>query len=165
MLSEEELQRHSPVSPMVIGKKLSDDIQRYVREQKLGYYPALDFFKENEAIDASLLDAVSNLSWLAGQLVRNEIRIKLRPVFSSVKVEAIRSTAYAMPKIRPRDNNLGIKLAAHYAPDTVKVDLRLGVMQKHEAVGDMSQYASHLVMRWLTPSLRSLVIDSSRLVQ
>ena len=49
---EQVFDRHLPSSPRVVGAALADAVAAYALENRLGYYPALDFFQEHRALNA-----------------------------------------------------------------------------------------------------------------
>ena len=78
-----------PASPVRVGEELAEQISSIVTQEKLGYYPALEYFREQEGFDKDLLDAADQISWVATSLVREEVQLKLRPVFASLRFEGI----------------------------------------------------------------------------
>ncbi|UCE89554.1 MAG: hypothetical protein JSW10_01570 [Pseudomonadota bacterium] len=148
-VSHSTLQHRSPASPEIIGGELAQQVSAYVQQEKLGYYPALDYFRDHGELDKDLLDAVEAVGWLASQMVSGEVRSRLRPVFSSLRFESIQTVAFTMPGVRPGDTNALHKLANHYTPDTVKLAMIVSLLQRHESAEAAQRAAHGLVCRWL----------------
>jgi len=181
-LSEEVLANYLPASPQVVGEELAEAVQGLVREQKLGYFPALEYFRAEPGMDEGLLDAVDHIAWLATSLVRDEVRRRLRPVFASVRFSALQALAFTLPPVRPGQPQAFERLARHYTPDTVKADLLLDLVQKgpppmpseagDAAAGgtdgdpgsDLGPLAGQMVRRWLAPCFAELEITAARSV-
>ena len=84
----EDLDSQSGVASSVVAKALAKQVADYEKEQHLGYYPALEYFQQSsEAVDTGLLDAADNMAWLSTRLVREEVRKRLRPIFSSLRID------------------------------------------------------------------------------
>lgn len=158
-------ERFLPASPVRVGEELAELVDQYARKQKLGYYPALEFFRDIENFDSELLDAVDHISWVATSLVREEVQLKLRPLFSSVRIEGIQSLAYTMPAVRPGQANVSQRLAMHYTPDAVKLDLTLSLLRKDTPREGLEKFAAHVVERWLKDSFATLDITSMHRVE
>lgn len=154
------MQRHLSASPYVVGEELAAQISAYSVANKLGYYPAIDFFQDNGDIEQDLLDAVGNISWLITNMVREEVRIRLRPAFSSVKFESLQTQAFTMPTVRPGQNNALQILTEHYTPDQVKVNIIASMLRKQENSHAAEQMARHLVCHWLKNRFESLEITN-----
>lgn len=159
-LSEDTMQRHMSASPYVVGEELASQISEYARQNDLGYYPAIDFFLHNGGIEKDLLDAAGNISWLITNLVREEVRIRLRPVFSSIRFESLQTHAYTMPGVRPGQNNAYQLLVDHYTPDEVKVNIIATLVRKRESLHEAEQMARHQVCRWLKGRFDALEITN-----
>lgn len=159
-LTGESMQRHMSASPYVVGEELATQITRYAKEHKLGYYPAIDFFQHNGGVDQDLLDAAGNISWLVTNMVREEVRVRLRPLFSNIKFESLHTQAYTMPTIRPGQHNAYPLLVDHYTPDQVKVNIIASLLRKRESPREAEQMARHQVCRWLKDRFESLEITN-----
>lgn len=171
-LSEEAMASYLSASPQVVGEELAQAVQAVVRAQKLGYFPALEYFRAEPGIDDALLDAVDHIAWLATTVVRDEVRRRLRPVFASVRFSALQTLAFTLPPVRPGQPRALERLAQHYTPDTVKADLLLDLVQRGappaEATGEgtgedgLGHLAAQMVTRWLEPCFAELEITASR---
>ncbi len=157
----ESLERHLAASPVVVGDEMARQVVAYERQNHLGYFPAVDFFIQHGGIETDLLDALQNITWVVTNLVRNEIRIKLRPVFSKLRFESIQTLAYTMPTVRPGDNNVMDKLAQHYSATSVKVSVLATLIQKFADSEAAQNMAKSLCYRWLEPAFAQFEVTSS----
>ena len=153
------LDQHIPASPFIVGEELADQIYHYSRDNKLGYYPALEYFQDKD-IEKDLLDAAENISWVVSNLVREELQKRLRPVFSTISFESIQNIAFTLPQIRPGDSNDIHKLSAHYTPDHVKVNMIASLVRKAISPEAAEQYTRIMVNRWLNERFADLEITS-----
>lgn len=160
---EETLMRHLACSPARVGWELAKEIDAYVREQSTGYYPALEYFRNVSAIDKDLLDSADQVAWLMSKLAREEVQIKLRPVFSAVQFQTVQTLAFTMPPVRPNQARAIEKLAAFYTPTTVKLELVLSMVRKDSDTAEhkVEGYARKMVYRWLRDSFESVEVTSS----
>lgn len=156
--------KYLPASPVRVGEELAENVHELVQREHLGYYPALEFFRGREGFDENLLDAADHIAWIATSLVRDEVQTKLRPVFSTVRFNGIQCLAFTLPSIRPGQPNALQRLARHYTPDAVKLDLELTLLRKDQANEGLDRFASHVVCRWLKQSFASLEITSTQLI-
>ena len=98
-------------------------------------------------------------------LVRNEIRIRLRPVFSLIKFEQIKTLAYTLPSVRPGDNNVLDKLIAHYSATTVKLNILATLIQKFHDEHAAEKMATSMCYRWLKPQFETFEVTSSTVIK
>jgi hypothetical protein len=164
-LSEEAVLQHSPSSPVVIGNELTDQIHEYVKNNKMGYYPALDFFammreKGQGGLDPDLIDASESISWLLCRLVRNEFQTRLRQAFSSVTFQSVQTIAYTMPPVRYGANNTLHDLLLHYTPLSVKLDIELSMTSTHQPDEGVEMFISNTLYRLLEDSFESIEVGS-----
>jgi hypothetical protein len=163
-IGEDVIEQHIPVSVEVIGTQLSEEVDAYARRERLGYYPPLSFFEEYGGIDAELLETARNVAWLAAQLAREEVRTRLRTVFSNIRIEAVQSVAFSMPTTRPSQPNALINLTRHCTPDEIRLDLVATLIQKREAGEGLERFARNVVHRWLSKSFDAVEVTSARVV-
>ena len=163
-LKAETLQQYLPCSADIIGKTLADIADEYQRNNKTGYYPAIDFFKTLDTVDPDLITSAEQLSWLVSKLARETVQSKLRPIFSSVTLQSIQTLAFSLPKVRPNKADAVEQLSKHYTPDTVKIELVLTMMRRDsEADDDRAEpYARKMMFRWLESAFEIVTITSSR---
>jgi len=163
-LSEEVVLQHSPSSAVVIGNELARQVHDYVSKNKMGYYPALDYFSNEltgqDGLDPDLIDATESMSWLVCRLVRNEFQSKLRQVFSSVKFQAVQTIAYTMPAVRFGSANALHDLSSHYTPLSVKLELVLSRVSKGQGDEGAEEFIRNAIQRWLKDSFESIEVSS-----
>ncbi len=134
---EEVVEAQVGYLPWVLGENLAGQVDTYVMEERMGYYPALDYFRDQpEAVDPALLSLIDEVANFCASYVWRELRRRLARVFSSAQIEQLQCTAYTMPRMRPNRSNGPMELAQHYAPDTLKVELLLSSIQKERFAGE-----------------------------
>ena len=143
----EVLERHLPSSADVVGETLTDRVIELVKEQNLGYFPPLDYFQKQNAIDTDLMDAAETIGWFAAKMVREEIQRKMRAFFSTISFQSVQCTAFSMPGVRPSQPNAYHALLMHYTPNTVKLDLVATVLKKQERPDGLANWAKQLFRR------------------
>ena len=134
---EEVVEQQVGYLPWVLGENLAGQVDTYVMEERLGYYPALDYFRDHpEAVDPALLHLIDEVATFCAGYARRELRRRLSRLFSNVEFEQMQCTAYTMPRMRPNRSNGPMELAQHYAPDTLKMELLLSSIQKERFEGE-----------------------------
>lgn len=163
-LKPESLQQYLPCSANIIGQTLSSIADEYEKENKTGYYPAMDFFKTLDNVDPDLIASAEQVSWLVSKLARETIQSKLRPIFSSVQFQSIQTLAFSLPKVRPNNVDAVDQLSKHYTPDSVKIELIVTMMRRDsEAEDDRAEpYARKMMFRWLEAEFETIEVASSK---
>ena len=163
-LKPESLQQYLPCSANIIGQTLAAIADEYEKENRTGYYPAMDFFKTLETVDPDLIASAEQVSWLVSKLARETIQSKLRPIFSSVQFQSIQTLAFSLPKVRPNKADAIEQLAKHYTPDTVKIELLVTMMRRDSEAEDSraEPYARKMVFRWLDAEFESVEVTNSK---
>ena len=163
-LKAEDLQQYLPCSANVIGQTLAQIASEYEKQNKAGYYPAIDFFKTQENVDPDLITSAEQVAWLVSKLARETIQSKLRPIFSSVQFRSIQTLAFALPNIRPNKADAIEQLAKHYTPDSVKVELILTMMRRDSEAEDgrAEPYARKMMFRWLESEFENIEVKNSK---
>ncbi len=163
-LKPESLQQYLPCSANIIGQSLAAIADEYEKQNKTGYYPAMDFFKTLETVDPDLIASAEQVSWLVSKLARETIQSKLRPIFSSVQFQSIQTLAFSLPKVRPNKADAIEQLAKHYTPDTVKIELLVTMMRRDSEAEDSraEPYARKMVFRWLDAEFESVEVTNSK---
>ena len=164
VVTDESLERHLAATPSVVTNELVSQIILYEKENHLGYFPALDYYIDNNAIDTDLVSALQNISWVVASMVRNEVKIKLRPVFSNIKFENIQTLAYTLPQVRINDTQLTEKLTEHFSATAVKVNLTATLIQKFIDKNAAEKLAKNLAYQWLKDSFQSVDISACKAV-
>lgn len=163
-LQAEALQQYLPCSASIIGQTLASIADEYEKENRTGYYPAMDFFKTLDSVDPDLITSAEQVSWLVSKLARETIQSKLRPIFSSVQFQSIQTLAFSLPKVRPNKPDVMEELAKHYTPDSVKIELVLTMMRRDSEAEDnrAEPYARKMMFRWLEAEFETVEISSSK---
>jgi len=164
-VSAESLDQHLAASPSVVSEELVAQIVKYEQLHHLGYYPALDFYIQNDVLDLDLIDAIKNISWVITSMARNEVRIKLRPAFSNIKFENIQPLAYIMPTVRVNDPDKNEKLSEHFSLSTVKLNLIATLIQKVVDKQAAQSFAKNLAYRWLKDTFSDVEITSATVIE
>jgi len=162
VVPEAALEQHIAASPSIVSEEIVAAVKEYEKAHKLGYFPAIDFYINNNGIDPDLLDAMQSISWVVTNMVRNEIRIKMRPVFSNIKFETIQSLAQTLPPVRIKDEKLTQKLMEHFNTTTVKVNLTATLIQKFIDKETAEKLAKNLAYQWLKGSFEKVTVNSSK---
>ncbi len=160
---EEILQRHLHASPAKVGEQLARVVDQYSRKHKLGYYPAIEFFRQVPEIDQSLIESSEQLAWVVSKVAREEVQSRLRPIFSSVKFLSVQTEAFALPPFRPNHPSALEQLAKHYTPDTVRLELLVSMLRKdNDQRGDAAEtYARKMIYRWLRGIFQDVDVTAS----
>ena len=148
-----------------MGPSLSGQVNRYARENKLGYYPALDFFKQNQGVDQELLDTAEHISWLVCEWAQRQIRLRLREPFSNVQFDQVQSVAYSMPRVRPSAAGAEELLAEHFTPDSVRLTVITSSIERSNInLQGYEKLAVHKFRRWLDPVFESIGISDAHVI-
>jgi len=158
------LQKHLPAPIDKLGEQLANEVHKQVTESGLGYYPALDYFRDQQAFPVYLLDAVDEVSLLASEIVTQKISDVLVPIFSNVKIANIQCQSFALPAIRPGMPDARKSLAKHYTPNQLKFEMVVSVFQKNSPQEGFEKYADNTVYRWLSEIFEKVKIFWARLL-
>lgn len=157
---ETALERHLAASPRVVAENLAEQVMAYERKHSLGYYPAIDFFQQHGGVEPELISALENISWVLTSMVRNEIRLRLRPVFSQLKIESLKTLAFTMPTVRPGQQNDHIKLVEHFSATSVKANLIATLLQKLVDPQAAARMTESMCYRWLKEHFNTIDVTS-----
>lgn len=144
------------------GPQVARQIHAYVQSHRLGYYPALSYFETRPEIDPGLVAAVEQVGAFVCNHVRAEIRTRLWPVFSHVRVAHMQLLATTLPAVRPNNADVLTALIAHYTPNSVKVDMVLSNLEKGEPAPGLERFAASKVVRWLGEAFEAVEITDAR---
>jgi len=161
----QDLGKHLPASPFVVGEEISEKAIAYEIENKLGYFPAIDFLKQQNAIDEDIVKTIENIAWLVSNLVREEITKRLTPAFSTIQFEKIQLHALKMPTVRPNKNNTAHDLAMHYAADHAHVSIITTAIKNYDDAVTSERMTKNLIHRWLNDHVDALEITSVNYIQ
>jgi hypothetical protein len=149
-------------SPRVVGRHLAEQVLARVERDGLGYFPAVDYFRNDADMDPDLLEALDHIAWFVTGLVRDEVSRWLGPAFSRLQVETAQCTALTMPPVRRTQRNALDALARHYTPDTVKLALTADSVARepHPDPQAVTRKARHEVSRWLGTRFEHLEVTN-----
>ncbi len=161
---DETVEHNVGYLPWVIGENLAAQVNSYVLEHHLGYYPALDFFRgRNETVDPALLELTDQIALFCTSLARREFRRRLSRSFSAVEVQRVQCIAFTMPRVRPSQSLPPRELARHYAPHRVKLELVVSSIQK-DSTGDVRRHSMEKVARWAKEPFERLEVVNARVL-
>lgn len=147
-VSQDIVEQATGYMPWVLGENLAGMVDAHVMEQQLGYYPALDYFRDlPNVVDTSLLSLIDEIAIFSAEYARRELRHRLARAFSTIKVEQMQCTAYTMPRVRPNHGGAPEALALHYSPDTLKVELLLEILRE-EALDGVETLVLNRLTQW-----------------
>ena len=158
-------ERHSGFCPHRIAAQLAAQVDAYAREEALGYYPALEYFRDRDAVDEQLIAALDQLIWLATSLVREELTTRLRPLFASVQIQSMQAVAYSMPQVRPGQPDAAARLAEHLTANRARFDLLLALLRKGGDTGGLESYIKRASRRHLSPAFDSIDLGNVKVLE
>lgn len=153
---------------LAMGPNLAQQVHDYVMQHKLGYYPALDYFlQQDESIDPHLLAAAQHVAALVQDLVTRQIKQTLREPFSHVRIDTIQPLCFALPRVRPNDPDALTALAKHYSPYQLRIGMTVSSLEKHGSVAHQGyeKLVRHKLKRWLEAEFEAIDIVDARLAQ
>lgn len=162
---QQDLEKHLPASPHVVGEEIAEQAIIYEEDNKLGYYPAVEFLKQQKAIDDDLVKAIENIVWLVSNLIREELTKRLRPAFSTIEFEKIQLHSLKMPAVRPHKKNARYDLVAHYTPDHAHVSLILTSIKHYDDPTTAERMTKNIIHRWLNDHVEGLEITSANHIE
>ena len=145
-----------------LGRTLAERVQTIVRADRLGYYPALDFFKDHPDMDPALMGAVKTLAAQIRKRVKREVQTHLWPVFSSVRIERATSLAFTLPRMTPAQSDALEKLAQHYFPNSVRLELVLTTLDKQHRLEEVENFSAQKAIRNLRDVFESVSVSTTR---
>jgi hypothetical protein len=117
--------------PWVLGDSLAAQVHAHVGSARLGYYPALDYFRDPATgVDGSLILLIDEIAEFCSQYSRRELRRRLSGAFSNIRFDQVHCTAYTMPRIHPGQIQSLSDLGRHYAPSTIRLGLLLSTIER-----------------------------------
>ena len=151
--------------PWVLGENLAGQVDAWVMERGMGYYPALDYFRDHpEAVDPALLVLIDEIATFCAAYARRELRRRLSRAVSSVQIEQAQCTAYTMPRVRPSRSGAPAGLALHYTPATLKMELLLSSIQRGSFEG-LEELALSKLIRWGREPFETFQVNGSKLLK
>lgn len=145
-----------------IGLDLAANVDRIVREEGLGYYPAIEYFVGHAGMDAARVDHLKDVAARIRKRVKREVQTHLWPVFSGLQIEQAESLAFTLPRIPFSANDALDRLAVHLFPNRVRLDLILSTLDKHARLEEAESITSTKVMRNLRDVFASVEVSAVR---
>ena len=161
-IAPERLEVLLSAAEMNLGHTLAARVEAIVRTDKLGYYPALDFFDGHPDMDQELITMAKSLAAQIRKRVKREVQTHLWPVFSSVRIERATSLAFTLPRMTPAQPEALEKLAQHYFPNIVRIELVLSTLDKLHRLEEVENFSAQKVMRNLRDAFETVHVTASR---
>lgn len=161
VLAADRLEALLSTAEMRIGRALAECVTKIVQEDKLGYYPALEYFENNTKLDPELLITVKALAAQIRKRVKREVQIHLWPVFSSVRIERASTLAFTIPRITMSQPDALGKLALHYFPSAVRLELVLTTLDKQHRLEEVEKFSSDKAVHNLRDVFESVSVSSA----
>lgn len=159
------LARHFPAPVEDLSRAVAGKIDCFVRQQALGYYPAIEFFRDRtDIIEPYLMDAFDQVAAASQSLAQQGALAMLQPLFSSVTCNSIITLGYALPRVRPNDSDAQQTLILHLTPNRVKLELTLTLFQKQAPTDSLAPAVKMMVLHWLTEVLEEMDVIYARLL-
>lgn len=164
-VSPSYLRQHLGVMGATLGTDLANAVDAATREQRLGYFPALDYFIDQAGVNPALLTTTSNLARTVRDHVRREVQQHLAPFFSQIIIRRITSPAYTLPRVSPQQADALEALARHYFPDSVRLDLVVSSVERGPHVENPEQTATRRVLWNLRDYFERVEVTDARLLE
>jgi hypothetical protein len=145
-----------------IGRSLAERVDTIVRNEKYGYYPALDFFEGHAGMGPELLVQVKTLAAQIRKRVKRDVQTHLWPVFSSVHIERATTLAFTLPRMTPAQPDALARLAQHYFPNAVRLELVLTTLDKQHRLDEAEKFSSDKAVRNLRDVFESVSVTATR---
>lgn len=145
-----------------IGRRLAEQVDAIVRRERLGYYPALDFFEGHADLKPGILDELKTLAAHIRKRVKRDTQTHLWPIFSSVQIERATSVAFTLLRLSPTQPEALEKLAQHYFPNTVRLELILGTLDKQHRLEVAEKFSANKVVRHLSEVFESVTVTATQ---
>jgi len=148
-----------------LATRLAGCVDGWVRNEKLGYYPALDFLASRGVIGAEDFAALRALAATVRKRVKRDVQTRLWPVFSGVHMERAQSLAFLLPRFTPGRPEAVQLLARHYFPNIVRLELILASLDQHSRLADVAGITEQKVVRNLRDAFEAVAVSAVRRVE
>jgi hypothetical protein len=162
VMASERLDAQLNEAEKQIGRALAERIDAIVRSEKLGYYPALDYFEGHAGVQPELLAMVKTVAAQIRKRVKRDALTHLWPVFSSVHIERATTLAFTLPRVTPAQPDALTRLAQHYFPNAVRLELVLTTLDKQHQLDEAEKFSSQKVVRNLRDAFASVTVTATR---
>lgn len=160
-MAEVILQRHLVSSPRNMAKVLAKEIDAYVRTNKLGYYPALNYFRGRQGVDQELLKVVEETGLIVCRLAEELLISDLKPAFSNVQIQSIKPIAFSLPPVRLTTADHMEHLVHHLTVSNIKIGMVASSIEKLAETDDIGKIAERKIWRWLQEDFESIKVVSA----
>lgn len=147
-----------------LAHHLARQVDAIVRGERLGYYPALDYFEGHADLEPGSIEALKTLAAHIRKRVKRDTQTHLWPVFSSVQIERATSLAFTLLRLSPTQPDALEKLALHYFPNAVRLELILGTLDKQHRLEVAEKFSANKVVRNLREVFESVTVTATRLL-
>jgi len=151
-------------SDKTLGMRIARMVHAWVREQTLGYYPALEFLVDQGVVPAEDFETLRTLSATIRKRIKRDVQSQLWPIFSSVHIERTQTLAFLLPRLSPSRPGALEELAAHYFPNVVRLELLLSSLDKSQRLEDVTSHTETKVMRHLLDHFATVSVSATRRV-
>lgn len=148
-----------------LAAALAERVDAWVRSEKLGYYPALEFLASQGVIGAQEYEALRGLAATVRKRVKRDVQTHLWPVFSSVHIERAQSLAFLLPRLAPGRPESALLLARHYFPNVVRLELVLASLDKHNRLEEVAAITEQKVVRNLRDAFEAVAVSATRRIE
>jgi len=162
VMAPERLEALLSAAERDLGRTLAERVDAIVRAQTLGYYPALDYFEDQPDMDPELIGTVKAVAAQIRKRVKREVQTLLWPVFSSVQIERATTLAFTLPRMTPAQPDALARLAQHYFPNAVRLELVLSTLDKQRRLEEAEKFSANKVMRNLRDAFETVTVTATR---
>ncbi len=107
-----------------MGQLLADQVLANEEQEKLGYFPALSYYQENETARIATLDSALHIYFMVRETTGGTVRANLRTLLRNIEIDQIQTVAESLPRVRPGDVDARHLLAHHYTPSSIRLHLK-----------------------------------------
>lgn len=163
-VAEQLVEQQLGYLPWLLGENLAGQVDPWVMEQGLGYYPALDFFRgHSEAVDPALLTLIDQVAMFCADYAQRELIRRLQRHFSRVHISHRQCLAYTMPRVRPSRGGAPNALAQHFAPNRLRLTIQLSSVHQTE-LEDIVRLSLDKLSHWGRAAFVDFQVESSRML-
>jgi hypothetical protein len=162
VMAPERLDAQLNAAEKNLSRTLAERVDSIVRSEKHGYYPALNYFEGHAGLAPEWLAMEKMLAAQIRKRVKRDVLTHLWPVFSSVHIERATTLAFTLPRVTPSQPDALARLAQHYFPNAVRLELVLTTLDKQHRLDEVEKFSSQKVMRNLRDAFESVTVTATR---
>ena len=159
------LKQHLGAIAANLGTDLAKAVDTVARENRLGYFPALDYFADRSDLDPKLLAMATDLAKTVRDHVRREVQHHLVPFFSQVVVKRITSPAFSLPRVNPQQADALEALARHYFPNSVRFDLVVSSVERGSKLENLEKAVTRRALWNLRDHFEHVEVTDARVLE